>query len=269
MTFLRWAGSKKQLLDVLSCCWYAANCAHAKSGRYIEAFSGSAALFFRIKPRKAILVDINSDLQNCLQRVRDTPTVVSNALEKYTNSEEEYYRIRASLNAGLTKHQRAAAFIYLNRNCFNGLYRTNARGQFNVPFGGDRAGKLPTRDELCVASATLQSAELLTGDFFEALAPIIRKNDFVYLDPPYAQRNRDLDNQYGPDVFGTHDIERLSDLADIVHKQGGTFLISYAQCEEIQSLATHWHSYEIEVKRTIAASVKSRQTAKEVLITNL
>jgi DNA adenine methylase len=269
MTFLRWAGSKKQLLDVLSCCWHAANCSLTEPGRYIEAFSGSAALFFRIAPNSAILVDINQELQQCLQCVRTSPKAVNLLLEQYNCTEDEYYRIRAIAGEDLSRNERAAIFIYLNRNCFNGLYRTNSKGKFNVPYGGARAGKLPTLEHLKAASRKLKNAELLTGDFFELIAPRLRPHDFVYMDPPYAKRNNGLDNQYGPDVFGAQDIQRLSALAMLINKQGGNFVISYADCEEIQPLRSQWNAYQVQVKRTIAADVGSRQAVKELLITNL
>lgn len=269
MTFLRWAGSKKQLLDVLSCCWYASNCRDESTGRYIEAFSGSAALFFRLKPQSALLVDVNHDLQHCMRRVRNRPKAVSIALQKLTSSETEYYRIRSLKRQETTADEWAARFIYLNRNCFNGLYRTNRQGNFNVPFGGSRNGTLPTEQVLVDASRILKKATLLEGDFFEQLEPRVSEGDFVYLDPPYAKRNINLDNQYGPDVFGIQDILRLSDLANIIHKKNGHFVISYAACEEIELLAQTWNSFEVTVQRTIAASVAHRRPAKEVLITNI
>ena len=269
MTFLRWAGSKKQLLDTLSCCWYAANCGRGAPGRYIEAFSGSAALFFRLRPARALLVDVNVELQQCLMRVRDAPSRVSNALAKFSCSAIEYYKVRAECEETMELDDRAARFIYLNRNCFNGLYRTNLQGHFNVPFGGARSGQLPTREQLLDAGHTLRGAALLTGDFFDVLAPRLRRGDFVYMDPPYAKRNVGLDNQYGPDVFGAHDIQRLGELAERVASSGGYFVISYAACDEIQPVAAKWTTTEVTVRRTIAASSANRRSARELLITNL
>lgn len=269
MTFLRWAGSKKQLLDVLSCCWYAANCGSAGEGRYIEAFSGSAALFFRLKPKSALLVDVNSELQHCMTSVRNTPMTVSMALQNLSCSEGEYYQIRDLTREETSEDEWAARFIYLNRNCFNGLYRTNRHGKFNVPFGGSRNGRLPTRENLLMASQVLQKAQLLVGDFYEELVPRIGARDFVYMDPPYAKRNVNLDNQYGPDVFGANDIDKLMELAKVIDKRKGYFVVSYAACDEIAPLKEIWNSYEVTVQRTIAANIAHRLPAKEVLITNI
>ena len=267
MTFLRWAGSKRQLLDVLSSCWHASFV--SPGTRYIEGFSGSASLFFHLRPASALLVDVNQELQHCLRRVQISPKGVSAALNKFQCSEEEYYRVRAENKASLSPNQRAANFIYLNRYCFNGLYRTNAKGEFNVPFGGPRAGSLPSYLQLLDASKALKNAELVTGDFYDSIAPRIQKNDFIYLDPPYAKRNAGLDNQYGPDVFGTQDIHRLDLLLTKIDKCGARFLVSYANCDEINHVAQKWHTHVVSVRRTIAANAAKRGIAQEILITNL
>jgi DNA adenine methylase len=269
MSFLRWAGSKRQLLETLSCCWHATNCASSRPIRYIEGFSGSAALFFYVQPKRAILVDINQDLQQCLLRVKSEPKGVSYSLSQIPSSENDYYRIRATDRSSLTPNQRAAAFIYLNRHCFNGLYRTNRQGHFNVPYGGGRSGNLPTYSDLLRASKTLQAAEIIAGDFYESLHSKINSADFIYLDPPYAKRNADLDNQYGPDVFGLGDIAKLEKLLERANEVGAKFLVSYAKCDEISALADRWCSHVVGVRRTIAANVLRRGFAEELLITNL
>lgn len=269
MTFLRWAGSKKKLLDTLSCCWYASNCMGSSEGRYIEGFSGSAALFFRLKPSKALLIDVNHELQHCMARVRNSPKSVSAALAKLGSSEENYYKIRALEKDNLSADEWAARFIYLNRYCFNGLYRTNKKGNFNVPFGGGRSGSLPTEVDLLEASQVLKKAKLLTGDFFEIILLEAGADDFIYLDPPYAKINSKLDNQYGPNVFGVSDIGRLFELTNAIDAKGAHFVVSYAACDEILPLAKRWNSFEVSVQRTIAANVAHRNMAKELLITNI
>lgn len=269
MTFLRWAGSKKQLLDVLSCCWYASRTAGCQ-GRYIEAFSGSAALFFRLKPSKAILVDINEALQECMSNVRNTPLKVSALLLRYCCTESEYYAIRGTNEATLTSIERTARFIYLNRNCFNGLYRTNRAGKFNVPYGrSKKSGVLPNEFDLKNAAEILNTAELHSGDFYDVLVDKIGPGDFIYMDPPYAKRNASLRSQYGPDVFGEEDIGRVSALAEIADQRSAHFVISYAECDEIIPLVQRWNAHSVAVKRTIAANAASRKMASEVIITNI
>lgn len=267
MTFLRWAGSKKQLLEVLASCWHASG--KPTGRRYVEAFSGSAALFFRLQPSRALLVDVNAELQQCLQRVRSCPAGVSNALQALPIGEEAYYQVRQLEPALLDFDERAARFIYLNRFCFNGLYRTNAKGHFNVPYGASRSGQLPSLEDLQTASTVLRRAKLVTGDFYECLLPTIGTGDFVYMDPPYAKRNVDLDLQYGPDVFGVNDLNRLSDLLYSIDEAGADFVVSYADCPEIRPIARHWTSHKVSVQRSIAANVASRGRATELLITNI
>jgi DNA adenine methylase len=142
-------------------------------------------------------------------------------------------------------------------------------GRFNVPYGGLRSGGIPTEPALVDASRILKAATLIEGDFFEQLMPRVLKGDFVYLDPPYAQRNVNLDNQYGPDVFGIQDIARLAELARTIDAKMGHFVISYAACDEIDSIAKAWNSFEVTVQRTIAANVAHRRPAREILITNI
>lgn len=267
MKFLRWAGSKVQLVDTLVHCWHAARLTGAT--RYVEAFAGSAALCFELRPRHALLVDVNSRLHECMSAVKQDPERVFGYLRPLRGDESTYYKIRQLDDSKFTAEKRAAHFIYLNRFCFNGLYRTNRAGKFNVPFGGQKNGRLPNLLELRSASSILQATELLCGDFEQLLLPRIQKTDFVYLDPPYAMRNADLDNQYGPDVFGLRDLERLSALVHHIDRVGAKFVISYADCPEASSLAEGWNYEQVSVRRTIAASASHRGRATELLITNI
>ena len=268
MSFLRWAGSKKQLGDILANCWYAAQCADG-SGKYIEAFCGSASLFFRIKPPKSLLIDVNKRLIDTFISVKDSPRRLSTLLETYPATSEFYYSLRGRDVEEMTELERAARFIFLNRYCFNGLYRTNLQGHFNVPFGGDRSGTLPDLNILLDASQTLKKTELVSGDFYTNIVNKIQPGDFVYLDPPYAKRNHRLALQYGPDVFGVEDLRRLFDLMTLIDQSDAYFLFSYAECEEVAEFVEQWGAYRVEVNRTIAATSTKRKKAKEVLISNL
>lgn len=265
---MRWAGSKKQLGDILANCWYAAQCAGG-SGRYIEAFCGSASLFFRIKPKKSILIDVNARLVETFTSVKESPRRLFSLLSTYPADSDFYYSLRGKNTDVMPDLERSARFIYLNRYCFNGLYRTNSKGHFNVPYGGERNGTLPTLDILLEASDALQRSKLITGDFYTNIAKSIKAGDFVYLDPPYAKRNHSLDLQYGPDVFGVSDLRRLFELLLLIEASGAYFLFSYAECEEINEFIQRWGAHRVEVKRTIAANSGKRKKVNEVLITNL
>jgi DNA adenine methylase len=268
MTFLRWAGSKKQVGEILSHCWFAAQAAGG-NGRYAEAFCGSASLFFHLKPSRSVLVDINADLIDCFRAVRTDPQGIAEQLRRYPVSESHYYRLRKLDTEGVSAVERAAIFIYLNRYCFNGLYRTNSQGKFNVPFGGLRTGALPNAETLQYFSDLLQTSELMCADFEFALTGNISKGDFIYVDPPYAKRNHSLDFQYGPDVFGVNDLQRLFDLLMNAHNKGAYFVFSYAECEEVAQFAEGWNSFVIEVQRNIAADASRRGRAREILVSNI
>lgn len=253
MSFLRWAGSKKQLGETLAHFWYATQCAGG-NGRYIEGFCGSASLFFRIKPDSSVLIDVNTRLIDCLNAVKSSPEMLCDLLNTYPATEKFYYKLRALDSESLSALERSARFIYLNRYCFNGLYRTNLQGHFNVPYGGRKNGALPTLEVLLDASTVLRNAELVNGDFSENIASRIKRGDFVYLDPPYAKRNHSLDLQYGPDVFGVNDLKRLYDLLVLIERAGAFFVFSYVECEEIEDFIQRWGAHRVEVNRTIAAS---------------
>lgn len=175
---LRWAGSKKKLLPVLT------QAVPSGFSRYVEAFAGSAVFFLKINPPKAILNDLNTDLIEMYEMVRRYPKAIWEGVMALDNSPEFYYELRAKDPTTLTKKERAIRFIYLNRFCFNGVYRTNLKGMFNVPRGsGDLS--IPPYSVFQQFAKRLQQVEL-THDDFEQVLSKTGKGDFVYLDPPYA-----------------------------------------------------------------------------------
>jgi len=259
--FIRWAGSKKQILPTLSTYWKADN------KRYIEPFMGSACLFFSINPPEAILSDVNQELITTFLAIKNKPIEVYNGLILLPFGENDYYEIRKKDVSKLNDIEIASRFIYLNRYCFNGLYRTNLSGFFNVPFSGKKVGNLPSLDDLLLASEALQSAELKCRDFSEILSDI-REGDFIYLDPPYAVANSKIFTQYGPQTFGLDDINRLKTLLEVIDKSGATFLLSYANCEEALNAFEGWNTNTINIRRNIAGFSKYRKSAYELLVSN-
>jgi DNA adenine methylase len=259
--FLRWAGSKRQILKTLAEYW------SIDYRRYIEPFAGSASLFFYIGPSSAILGDINSELILTYGQVRDNLDEVLAALSRMRQGRDEYYRIRSLDYHTLSSSQRAARFIYLNRFAFNGLYRTNQKGQFNVPYGGKKTGKLPGRDQLKPCSTALSIASLVEGDF-EVCLSHVRTGDFVYLDPPYKVEERRVFSEYDPTTFQMNDLIRLREWLDRLSGSGATFLLSYAQCEEAKLLMDGYHAKPVKVRRNIAGFSGSRKISGEWLISN-
>lgn len=259
--FLRWAGSKRQLLNRLVTFWPGGDT------RYVEPFAGSACLFFEIEPASALIGDINADLISTYRVVRDHPKEVYQSMIRWCNEKAEYYRIRDLDASSLGSVERAARFIYLNKYCYNGLYRTNGKGNFNVPYGGEKSGPLPSSATLTNAADLLSRAELVCGDFEQIITEIIA-GDFVYLDPPFAVTGRRGFTEYSSQPFRVSDLPRLQEAICRIDTLGATFLLSYTDSEEGRSLADGYRSLVVSTKRSIAGRSDSRRTEKEIIVSN-
>ncbi len=259
--FLRWAGSKRKIIPILL------DLAPAKFARYVEPFAGSACLFFALRPAQAILSDINSELINTYQTLKANVEGVIKHLSLLNCSEDEYYRIRSQANSKMTNEKRAARFIYLNRFCFNGLYRTNKQGKFNVPYGGHKAGNLPAASLLRDCACSLRGAAVSPASFEKTLREV-RSGDFVYLDPPYSIESRRVFNEYSNFSFGYTQLRKLRTHLSRLDKMGVPFLVSYGVSREARELAQGFRNREIVVQRQIAGFAVDRRTSREVLITN-
>jgi DNA adenine methylase len=157
--------------------------------------------------------------------------------------------------------------LYLNRNCFNGIYRTNLAGQYNVPMGNDQ-GRYLTKEELLACSALLQNTKLVAGDFTRTLQEV-SAGDFVYLDPPFAVQSRRIFREYGQRSFETSDMPRFAEALADIDRSKAHFLVSYADCREARDIATDWNSIRLPIRRNIAGFGDARRNAYEWLITNL
>ena len=260
--FLKWAGSKRQILYILSTYW------SNQFNSYIEPFAGSGSLYFYLMPQKAILGDINAELIATYKQIKNDVSSVSAELSTLIREKSEYYRIRSLDTKTLAPSQRAARFIYLNRLSFNGLYRTNQKGQFNVPFGGDKGGLLPSYELLQECSSCLQRAKLVSGDF-ELVLGKAKLGDFVYLDPPYSVKARRMFNEYNRAGFNENDINRLKQWLNQLTQRGVVFLLSYAKSKEAKYLMEGYPIREVTVRRNIAGFSKHRRDAKEWIASNI
>lgn len=258
---LRWAGSKRQLVPTLLRFW------NPSFKRYVEPFAGSACLFFKLKPREAMLGDLNRDLIRTYIEVKYRAGKLLEALSAHRPTRAEYMRIRLLDPTLLDPTSRAARFIYLNRFCFNGLYRTNAKGQFNVPYSGAKSGNLPSESHLKECSRTLRAARLIAGDF-EAILGKARRGDFVYMDPPFAVRAMRVFSEYGPASFSLSDLKRLRRCMEILESRGINFVVSYADSQEAELLCKGFKFETVDVRRNISGFANSRRRAKEILILN-
>jgi DNA adenine methylase len=253
----RWAGSKRKVLSSLAHFW----APHFL--RYVEPFAGSASLYFRLRPTQALLGDINNDLIVAYRVIQDNPYALASALARFNPSQETYYHLRDHSGVS-TAIERAARFIFLNRYCFNGLYRTNNEGKFNVPWGGKKTGKLPSLELLRAYSHQLQGARFIAGDF-ETTLTSVRPGDFVYLDPPYTlTRQRTFDYSKQQIDFGA--LWRLKECLNALQQLKIPFVVSYADSEEGRFLAAGLKTARLTVQRHIAGFSSMRRRNRELLI---
>lgn len=259
---LRWAGSKRKLVPKLSQYW------NIRANRYIEPFFGSGALYFYLCPPSAILSDLNAELIDMYITLRDETDIIFRELSAIEPSKEIYNELRSKSPSQLTSVERCVRFLYLNRYCFNGLFRTNRAGNFNVPYSGDRTGALPSKAEFQAVVNQIKKAKIVSGDFEEIVRGNAKSGDFVYLDPPYAVSNVRIFKQYGPDVFGVDDLHRVNKLLRELEKKQIDFVLSYASCEEADEIFSEWSMDSIDVRRNIAGFAKHRKSVPEAIYTN-
>ena len=239
---LRWAGCKRKLLPTLM--------SHVPAGfsRYVEPFAGSACLFFALRPARAVLGETNYELIEAYSTIRSHPRRVARRVAKWNKIERQYYAVRRLSPPDLSLIDRAARFVYLNRFCFNGVYRTNRQGQFNVP-RGKHTGKVPDEAAFYRCSVALRNADLRPVDFADCLNDVSR-HDFVYLDPPYATTTRIRYGEYGYHCFGEGDIERLVCSLSHIDDVGAVFLLSYSDTSRLTRRLRRWHCMKLLVPRS-------------------
>ena len=259
---LRWAGSKRKLIPILKEYW------RPDFGRYIEPFAGSAALFFALRPKAAVLSDVNEEVIHLLRTVRESPQWLARRFRRAVVNKSTYLALRKTEPSSLSSRERAFRLVYLNRNCFNGLYRTNRLGQFNVPYSESRQPALPSSAQLHAVHRSLQGVTLLRKDFETVVRSKAREGDFVYLDPPFYVTTRRVFVEYGPKEFGPEDLLRLRGLLTWMDSRGVSFLLSYADSPQARGLAAGFHSRAVTTTRNIGGFVSSRRAARELLISN-
>jgi DNA adenine methylase len=293
---LKWAGGKRQLLPHLRRFYPPA------FSRYIEPFLGSGAVFFdlyatgRLRDRDVVLIDSNPDLIGCYETVRTHPDAVARELERLaaahaSGGPHQYYAVRDGqfnptrdrLRAGDGRiaytPQLAAMLIYLNRTGFNGLFRVNARGAFNVPAGRYERPKIADGDKLTRVAKALSSARLrLVWGSFELAAEIAEPGDFVYFDPPYAPLSRTANfTSYTGPRFNTDDQKRLQRIVIVLAARGCSVLLSNSTADEIAELYEHnvearaagLRAIRVPARRAINSNAARRGPVEEYLITNV
>lgn len=262
--FVKWVGGKTQLLPQLL------ERVPKSLGTYYEPFLGGGALFFALKPERAVLSDVNPHLINAYRGVRDRyRAIVSCLLEhEHLHSEEHYYEERAKLNEG-SGYERAARFIYLNKACFNGLWRENRKGEMNVPIGRQKSLKICDEDTLNLCSAALNCADtgIYCGDF--EIVSNAKPGAFVYFDPPYVPLKPTKSfTTYSAGGFGKTEHERLRDLSMALKSRGVHVMLSNSSAPFVYELyGKDFTIDEVDARRSVNSDGTGRGKVKEVIIT--
>lgn len=259
---LKWAGGKGQLLDVLL------NNLPSRFNNYIEPFFGGGALFFGIEPKQSIISDANTELINLYRVVAKHVESLIPALEKFQYDKQMFYKVRDQNPALLNNIERAARTIYLNKTDFNGLYRVNREGKFNVPFGRYKNPKILDEANLRAASRALQNATIIAGDYLDVLARYAKPGDLVFLDPPYMPVSKYADfKRYTAGQFGEEDQKKLAAEVKRLTDLGCYVLLTNSNHPLIQQLYGNYHSEVVQTKRMISSKSTTR-SGEDILVRN-
>jgi len=259
---VKWAGGKTRLLDDLSARM------PDTFGRYFEPFFGGGAVFFNLEPEQATLSDINGELVLLYRCVRDDLESLIVELQRHPYEKDHYYWMRSLDPETLSSIQRAARTLYLNRTCFNGLYRVNRRGQFNVPMGRYSNPKICDPDKLGRAAEALADTDLEHAGFEEMMKRPVA-GDLVYFDPPYQPLSKTANfTSYTAGAFGEDDQARLAATFADLTKRGVRCLLSNSDTPLIQEL---YASYQVDIvlaPRVISRKASGRRPVREVIVRN-
>lgn len=257
---LKWAGGKRQLLPELI------KFLPKKFNNYIEPFIGGGALYFYLNYNNSIINDSNSEIINLYNEIKNNPNSILKELTKYKNDEDFYYLIRKTYPK--TNLKRAARIIYLNRTCFNGLYRVNKKGDFNVPYGKYKKVRFIDKNNLFLASKLLKKSKIFNKDYKYILKNFCNKKDLVFLDPPYLPISKYSDfKRYTKEQFSLEDHVELSAYYNELDKKGCYLILTNSNNEIITKLYNKFKIKIIKTKRNIN-SKGSKRTGEDIVITN-
>lgn len=263
--FLKWAGGKGQLLEQMEK-WIPSD-----YNSYLEPFLGGGALFFHLLPETAILGDVSEELINAYTIVKEDSDALMRALDDHSEGKTDpdyYYDVRRLKPRDLDSVARAARTVFLNKTCYNGLYRVNSRGEFNVPFGRYKNPKLYDPANLRACRAALRGVRLLTGDFHETLEHA-GEADFVYLDPPYQPLSATASfTSYTKDSFSENDQRDLAQAFSRLDAKGCKVMLSNSATPLVKELYGEHEIHTIRASRPISSKAETRGAIEEFLVTN-
>jgi len=258
---LKWAGGKTQLLDKLL------PLVPKSYGKYIEPFFGGGALYFSVKPQNGIIADSNPEIINFYQVVRDSPNELMSELEGYENSEEFYYSLRKLDWTKLSAVNAAARTLFLNRTCYNGLYRVNRKGQFNVPFGHYKNPRIIDADALQAASIMFKATQIISGDYKDVLRQCAEPGDFVFLDPPYLSISQYSDfKRYTKEQFYEEDHRELADEIQRLNELRCYTILTNSNHPLVHELYSQYQIEVVQTKRHISSKADSRKGEDAIII---
>ncbi|MBF2053294.1 MAG: DNA adenine methylase [Candidatus Sericytochromatia bacterium] len=267
--FLKWAGGKRQLLPTLT------EYAPKQFQHYYEPFVGAGALFLALQPRQAVINDLNAELVNAYRVIQKQPEELLRQLQAHSNDPDYFYQIRAldreaHLYEQLDPVQRASRTIYLNKTCYNGLYRVNRKGQFNAPFG--RYRKPLIADETGIRNLhrflNQRPVRILNTDFEQAVQNA-RAGDFVYFDPPYDPLSPSASfTAYQQEGFGRPEQRRLARVVQDLTRRGCRVMLSNSSTDFIRSLYKGYTQIPVSASRRINAVAANRGLIEELLVLN-
>lgn len=266
--FLKWVGGKRQLIPAIN------KYSPKRFATYYEPFVGGGAILFELQPKKAVINDFNAELINTYNVIKNQPEQLIEDLKTHLNESEYFYHIR-SLDRNddynkLSNLKKASRIIYLNKTCYNGLYRVNNSGEFNAPFGKYKNPNIVNEHTIRAVSKYLNSNNItiLSGDFENALKNI-RKGAFVYFDPPYDPVSKSSNfTGYIQGGFDIYDQVRLRDLCDKLDRRGIKFLVSNSKTQLILDLYSNYNINFVKANRAINSKASKRGEVDEVLIRN-
>lgn len=264
--FIKWAGGKRSLIEELL------NNIPKNFNNYFEPFIGGGALYFKLLKEGSYLSDINPELINVYRVIRDDVEGLILDLKKHVYDKGYYYQIRGldrnDEYISLSNLKKASRLVYLNRVGFNGLYRVNKKGEFNVPFGRYKNPLICDEDNLRACSKVLKTAKISCGSFSKIIN-FVSRNDFVYLDPPYIPLSKTSKfTSYSKEKFDDSMQEELKNLCAELNKRGVKFLLSNSYSESSLSLYKEFNVSRVFAPRNINAKSSSRGAIPEILVKN-
>ena len=266
--FLKWAGGKARLLGQFERFF------PHEVKRYSEPFVGSGAVFFyvmeRFNPADVVLSDSNEELMNAYRAVRDDVEELLIGLEEHRRShgEDHYYRVRSLKPGVLSPPARAARLIYLNKTCFNGLYRVNSRGEFNVPMGSYKNPGIFDAENLRRVSQVLQGVDLQVRHF-EELVPLAKRGGFIYFDPPYHPLSKTSSfTSFTAGDFKESDQQRLAEVYRALDQKGCRLMLSNSDCALTRGLYKGFRLETVRARRAINSKADGRGEINELLVLN-